>query len=102
MIAEWSYLAACEVAEADRLFVQGAQQNVVKRICRGCPVRAECLAEALDNSIETGVWGGMTERERRLLLRRNPGVRSWRALLVPAVRTDARTPARAGRQDGSG
>ena len=44
----------------------------------GCPVRTECLADALDNRIEFGVWGGMTERERRALLRRRPNVSSWR------------------------
>lgn len=50
----------------------------------GCPVRTECLAEALDNRIEFGVWGGMTERERRSLLRRRPDVRSWQNLLDAA------------------
>ena len=42
----------------------GAEQNKAKQLCAGCPVRTECLAEALDNQIEWGVWGGMTERER--------------------------------------
>ena len=50
----------------------------------GCPVRTECLADALDNRIEFGVWGGMTERERRALLRRRPHVTSWRRLLETA------------------
>jgi len=43
-------------------------------------VIAECLADALDNHTEFGVWGGTTERERRALLKRRPGVTSWRAL----------------------
>ena len=51
-------------------------------MCTGCPVRLECLADALDNRMDFGVWGGMTERERRALLRRRPEVRSWRAELV--------------------
>ncbi len=55
----------------------GAQQREARGICRGCPVRAECLAEALDNKIEFGVWGGMTERERRALLKQRPEVGSW-------------------------
>ena len=50
----------------------------------GCPVRTECLADALDNRTEFGIWGGMTERERRALLRRRPRVISWRALLEAA------------------
>jgi WhiB family redox-sensing transcriptional regulator len=49
-----------------------------------CPVRTECLADSLDNRIEFGVWGGMTERERRALLRRRPNVVSWRRLLETA------------------
>ena len=65
-------MAACRNGDPDALFVQGAEQNVAKRICRSCPVRYECLADALDNRIEFGVWGGMTERERRALLRRHP------------------------------
>ena len=64
--------------DPDSLFVQGAAQNRAKPICVGCPVRTECLADALDNRIEFGVWGGMTERERRALLRRRPNVTSWR------------------------
>ena len=65
--------------------MQGAEQNVAKRICRSCPVRYECLADALDNRIEFGVWGGMTERERRALLRRHPQVASWRKMFEAAM-----------------
>jgi WhiB family redox-sensing transcriptional regulator len=66
------------------LFVQGAAQNRAKAVCMSCPVRTECLADALDNRIEFGVWGGMTERERRALLRRRPNVASWSRLLETA------------------
>ena len=86
MIADWPTLAACQNGDPDALFVQGAEQNVAKRICRGCPVRYECLADALDNRIEFGVWGGMTERERRALLRRHPNVPSWRKMFEAALR----------------
>jgi WhiB family redox-sensing transcriptional regulator len=81
---EWSARAACRGADPDTLFVQGAAQNRAKAICMGCVVRTECLADALDNRVEFGVWGGMTERERRALLRRRPGVRSWSELLQNA------------------
>src|SRR5690606_11564856 len=81
------------------MFVQGAAQNRVKQICNGCPVKMECLADALDNRIEFGVWGGMTERERRALLRKRPHVKSWTDLLqnaatrqIPA-QADIRRPA---------
>jgi len=83
-IEDWSAQAACRATDPDALFVQGAAQNRAKALCLGCPVRTECLADALDNRIEFGVWGGMTERERRALLRRRPVVTSWRALLEVA------------------
>ena len=68
-VVAWSNQAACRETDPDEMFVQGAAQNRVKQICNGCPVKMECLADALDNRIEFGVWGGMTERERRALLR---------------------------------
>ena len=81
---DWASRGACRTADPDTLFVQGAAQNRVKTVCMSCPVRTECLADALDNRIEFGVWGGMTERERRALLRRRPNVVSWRRLLETA------------------
>jgi len=76
----WAANAACK-GGSDALFVRGAEQNRAKQQCSSCVVRAECLAEALDNRIEWGVWGGMTERERRALLRRRPNVTTWRKVL---------------------
>ena len=84
-VEDWAPRAACKVSQPDQLFVRGAEQNKAKQLCTGCPVRTECLAEALDNQIEWGVWGGMTERERRALLRRRPNVTSWRRLLEAAM-----------------
>ena len=81
---DWAGDAACRVSRPDELFVRGAEQHRAKQVCKACPVRTECLAEALDNRIEWGVWGGMTERERRALLRRRPNVMSWRRLLEAA------------------
>lgn len=81
---DWTAKAACRDLDPDELFVQGAAQNRVKTRCFGCVVRTECLADALDNRVEFGVWGGMTERERRALLRRRPDVVSWRRLLDEA------------------
>jgi WhiB family redox-sensing transcriptional regulator len=93
MIAEWAASAACRASDPDTLFVQGAAQNRAKSICLGCPVRTECLADALDNRVEFGVWGGMTERERRALLRRRPDVESWWSLLETARREHLLEPA---------
>ena len=82
--SEWARFAACGADNPDSLFVQGAAQNRAKQVCMNCLVRTECLADALDNDVEWGVWGGMTERERRALLRRRPNVTSWRQLLETA------------------
>jgi WhiB family redox-sensing transcriptional regulator len=67
----------CKTADPDELFVRGAAQRKAAAICRHCPVMQECAADALDNQVEYGVWGGMTERQRRALLKENPGVVSW-------------------------
>ena len=79
-VKDWAQHGACIKAEPEALFVRGAAQNIAKQVCKGCPVIAECLADSLDNRNEFGVWGGMTERQRRGLLRRWPQVVSWRAL----------------------
>jgi len=74
---DWAPLGNCVKSDPDALFVRGAAQQQAKLICQRCPVVAECLADALDNGTEFGVWGGMTERERRAMLRRHPRVSSW-------------------------
>ena len=73
----WVSKARCRSIDPDELFVGGAAQKKATAICRHCPVVAECLADALDNQIEFGVWGGMTERQRRALLKQHPEVVSW-------------------------
>ena len=90
-VEDWAPRAACRATQPDQLFVRGAEQNKAKQLCAGCPVRTECLAEALDNQIEWGVWGGMTERERRALLRRRPAA-SWRSVLENARLESSGTP----------
>lgn len=84
--ADWRVGASCRDEDPDGLFVRGKEQRKAKLVCIACPVRTECLAEALDGRIEFGVWGGMTERERRALLRRRPDVSSWYELLIEAKR----------------
>ena len=87
----WRAAARCRTADAEGLFVTGARQREVRGFCRTCPVRTECLAHALDHRIEFGVWGGMTERERRALLRSRPDVTSWTELLFAARDAHAAT-----------
>ncbi len=81
---DWAPLGNCVTNDPDALFVRGAAQQQAKLVCGRCPVVAECLADALDNRTEFGVWGGMTERERRAMLRRHPNVASWRSLFSAA------------------
>lgn len=81
---DWSAHAACRTADPDEMFVEGVARNRSKTVCTGCEVRTECLADALDNRVESGVWGGLTVRERRALLLRRPAVASWRRFLETA------------------
>ena len=78
---DWAGQGQCAGQDPDALFVEGREQRVAKAVCQGCPVMAECLADALDNRTQFGVWGGMTERERRALLRSHQDVTNWTALL---------------------
>jgi WhiB family transcriptional regulator, redox-sensing transcriptional regulator len=57
----WVSKASCRFIDPDKFFVRGAAQRKAALFCQHCPVIAECLAEALDNHVEFGVWGGMTE-----------------------------------------
>ena len=75
------------------MFVTGAAQRDAARICGGCPVRMECLADSLDNKTEFGVWGGMTERQRRALLKERPDVDSWLEVLEEARNQAVRSTA---------
>ncbi|WP_058234602.1 WhiB family transcriptional regulator [Devriesea agamarum] len=83
---DWTAHGACSNLDPDGFFVQGADQQRVKALCGPCPVRTQCLADALQNRIEFGVWGGMTERERRRMLRQYPDVSDWFDVLEAACR----------------
>jgi WhiB family transcriptional regulator, redox-sensing transcriptional regulator len=78
----WVSKARCRSTDPDELFVRGAAQRKAAVICRHCPVIAECLADALDHQMEFGVWGGMTERQRRVLRKQHPEVLSWSEFLA--------------------
>lgn len=83
---QWTTRALCRRIDPDTLFVPGAARNQAKVIRQNRPVRTECLIEALDDQVEFGVRGGMTERERRSLLRAHPSVTAWEPLLEVARR----------------
>ena len=90
-VDEWASQAACTGQDPDALFVRGKAQHDAKAVCKTCPVLAQCLAEALDNRTEFGVWGGMTERERRALLRKRPDITSWKIALRTTMAAQAQS-----------
>ena len=66
--ARWRELAACRGADLDLFFPErGESADSARRICAACPVRQPCLDYAITNHIVHGIWGGLTERERRAL-----------------------------------
>jgi WhiB family redox-sensing transcriptional regulator len=73
---DWRLLAACRHLDPELFFPVSAsgssldQITQAKAICAGCPVQPRCLAFALDTRQRHGVWGGMTELERRLWARK--------------------------------
>lgn len=56
------------------------------RVCRNCPVRAECLNEALTNNYTYGVWGGTTEQQRRRLKKIHSALDPEITAVIPAAR----------------
>ncbi|MDO5034865.1 MAG: WhiB family transcriptional regulator [Actinomycetaceae bacterium] len=78
----WAAKALCAAESPDTLFVQGAAQRQVRSRCMACPVRLECLADALQSEANFGVWGGLTERERRAMLRYYDHVEDWHAWIM--------------------
>ena len=65
----WDY-AICLGVDADLFFPdRGACTKEAKEVCRGCVVREDCLEYALSHGEKFGIWGGMSERERRRLRR---------------------------------
>ncbi len=73
----WRDLALCAEVDPELFFPEkGESSRPAKRVCAGCEVRAECLQYALDHGERFGVWGGLSERERRELARQPNPARS--------------------------
>lgn len=70
----WRGRALCQQVDQELFFPEkGGSPKDAKRVCLACEVRVECLAYALDNGEPYGVWGGLSERERRRRLARQRG-----------------------------
>jgi WhiB family redox-sensing transcriptional regulator len=68
---EWQDRALCAQTDPEAFFPEkGGSTREAKRICTGCEVRTECLEYALAHDERFGIWGGLSERERRKLKRR--------------------------------
>jgi WhiB family transcriptional regulator, redox-sensing transcriptional regulator len=66
--ARWRELAACRGADLGLFFPErGESAGPAREACAACPVRQPCLDYAITNRIVHGIWGGLTERERRAL-----------------------------------
>jgi WhiB family transcriptional regulator, redox-sensing transcriptional regulator len=67
---EWMTRGLCAQTDPEQFFPDpGAQSRAAKAVCSHCPVRAECLEYAIEHDERWGVWGGLSERERRPLVR---------------------------------
>lgn len=67
----WQERALCAQTDPEAFFPEkGGSTREAKKVCLGCEVRAECLEYALANDERFGIWGGLSERERRKLKRR--------------------------------
>lgn len=67
---EWMTWAGCRDTDPDVFYpIEGGSAEPAKGICARCPVESECLEFALTEGEDLGVWGGMSERERRRLKR---------------------------------
>jgi WhiB family redox-sensing transcriptional regulator len=66
----WQDRALCAQTDPEAFFPEkGGSVREAKAVCRGCEVRAECLAYALEHDERFGIWGGLSENERRPLRR---------------------------------
>jgi WhiB family redox-sensing transcriptional regulator len=66
----WQARANCLGVDPDLFFPErGSSTREAKEVCRGCVVREDCLDYAIANGEKFGIWGGMSERERRKVRR---------------------------------
>jgi WhiB family redox-sensing transcriptional regulator len=67
----WQADALCSQTDPEAFFPEkGGSTRDAKKICSGCDVKAQCLEYALANDERFGIWGGLSERERRKLKKR--------------------------------
>lgn len=63
---DWVQQAICPTTDVEAFFPEkGGSPREAKRVCAECPVRIQCLQYALEHNEKHGIWGGLTDRERR-------------------------------------
>jgi WhiB family redox-sensing transcriptional regulator len=63
---EWQERSLCRQTDPEAFFPERGQSNrAAKAVCRACPVREQCLDYAIRNREQHGIWGGLSDRERR-------------------------------------
>jgi WhiB family redox-sensing transcriptional regulator len=71
LLLPWQIQALCSQTDPEAFFPEkGGSTREAKRVCGRCDVRGECLTYALAHDERFGIWGGLSERERRRLKRR--------------------------------
>lgn len=79
---EWVHRARCKDEDPELFFPIGStgpaldQIDEAKQVCKRCPALEPCLAWALESGQDAGVWGGLSEDERRALKRRTARIRA--------------------------
>lgn len=82
----WQERGLCNQVDPELWFPEkGGSTREAKQICAGCPVRTECLDYALTHDERFGIWGGLSERERRRHPRRRANVEAHLAAAVEAM-----------------
>ena len=95
---DWRHEAACRDVDPELFFPIGnsgpalLQIEEAKQVCRRCSVMDECLRWAIDSGQDAGVWGGMSEDERRSLKRRTVRLRARAHVLPEAGPSVRRAP----------
>ena len=70
-VLPWQEQALCAQTDPEAFFPEkGGSTREAKRVCSRCEVRGDCLSFALAHDERFGIWGGLSERERRRLKRR--------------------------------
>ena len=68
---DWQERALCAQTDPEAFFPEkGGSTRDAKKVCGACTVRSQCLEYALANDERFGIWGGLSERERRRLRKR--------------------------------